>query len=410
MNPNDDSVRTVPGPRRRVIAIAAVAALAVTAAVYAWPRKPAPAPVAAIPVNAGHAVMTDFPIRVTAVGTVQALNSVDMKVRVDGQLQRIAFTEGQDVSVGQLLAQLDQGPLTAQLRQAEAAQRKDQASLDNARLDLARYTKLAAIGAATSQAVDTAKAQVESLAATVAADAALVQNDRLQLGFTSLYAPFTGRVGAREADIGAIVHPGDTTGIVTVTQMEPITVVFPVPQDVLPELLAGQASASASAPLPVNVTTRSGSTPLADGTLTFIDSVVDPATGQIKLKATFTNHDRKLWPGQLVTTRVRLRTDAHRLALPARAIVNTRAGTQVYVVAADGKVRMQPVQTGVDVDGMTEIRAGITAADLVVFDGQSRLKPTVLVSASPVATVAEAPGVAGQPAAQSQQNNLDNPS
>ncbi len=152
--------------------------------------------------NAGHATVVDFPIRVAAVGTVQALNTVDVKVRVDGQLQRVAFSEGQDVKVGQLLAQLDQGPLTAQLRQAEAAQRKDEASLENAQLDLARYSKLVGIGAATSQTFDTAKAQVKVLGATVAADAALVQNDRLQLGFTTLTAPFTGRVGARSAAAG----------------------------------------------------------------------------------------------------------------------------------------------------------------------------------------------------------------
>ncbi|MFM0631958.1 efflux RND transporter periplasmic adaptor subunit [Paraburkholderia xenovorans] len=358
---------------------------------------------AAVPVNAGHPVNRDFPIRVAAVGTVLALNTVDVKVRVDGQLQRVAFTEGQDVKAGQVLAQLDQGPLTAQLHQAEAAQRKDQASLDNAKLDLARYSKLVGIGAATTQTVDTAKAQVEALAATVAADAALVQSDRLQLSFTTLFAPFTGRVGAREADIGAIVHPTDTTGIVTVTQMEPITVLFSVPQDVLPDLLANQAAA----PLAVNVTTRSGSTALADGTLVFIDSTVDPTTGQIKLKASFANRDRKLWPGELVNARVLLRTDTQRLAVPSRAAVNTQNGTQLYVINADGTAQMRPVQTGVTVDGMTEIRSGVAAADLVVFDGQSRLNPGVRVTATTVPAVAEAPANANSAGSQA---NQDNPS
>ncbi|MGF6267249.1 multidrug efflux system membrane fusion protein [Paraburkholderia youngii] len=398
-SPNHEAPRT----RRRAPLVMACVVLVAILVVWFWPKHPAFKAAAAVPVNAGHPVSRDFPIRVAAVGTVQALNTVDVKVRVDGQLQRVAFTEGQDVKAGQLLAQLDQGPLTAQLHQAEAAQRKDQASLDNARLDLARYSKLVGIGAATTQAVDTAKAQVEALAATVAADAALVQNDRLQLSFTTLAAPFTGRVGAREADIGAIVHPTDTTGIVTVTQMEPITVLFSVPQDVLPEVLANQAKA----PLAVNVTTRAGDTALADGTLVFIDSTVDATTGQIKLKASFTNTDRTLWPGELVNVRVLVRTDMQRLAVPSRAVVNTQNGTQLYVITANGTAQMRPVQTGVTVDGMTEIRSGVAPTDLVVFDGQSRLNPGVHVAATTVAAVAETPANANPADSQA---NQDSPS
>ncbi|APA84857.1 efflux RND transporter periplasmic adaptor subunit [Paraburkholderia sprentiae WSM5005] len=392
--------REAPHARRRVLLAAAFVIVIVILGVSSWPKHRAAKPAAAVPVNAGHPVSRDFPIRVAAVGTVQALNTVDVKVRVDGQLQRIAFAEGQDVKAGQLLAQLDQGPLTAQLHQAQAAQRKDQASLDNARLDLTRYSQLVGVGAATTQAVDTAKAQVDELSATVAADAALVQSDRLQLGFTTLAAPFTGRVGAREADIGAIVHPTDTTGIVTVTQMEPITVLFSVPQDVLPEVLANQAKA----PLGVNVTTRSGSTPLADGTLVFIDSTVDPTTGQIRLKASFTNQDRKLWPGELVNARVLVRTDTQRLAVPSRAVVNSQNGTQLYLIAANGTAQLRPVQTGITVDGMTEIRRGIAPADLVVFDGQSRLNPGVPVTATTVPASAEAPPNANLAGSQTDQD------
>ncbi|WP_207004993.1 efflux RND transporter periplasmic adaptor subunit [Trinickia mobilis] len=381
-----------PRPRRRfpLPAIAIIVAGLALLAWWQWPRHHASAPAAAVPVNAGHAIVADFPIRVAAVGTVQALNTVDVKVRVDGQLQRVAFNEGQDVKRGQLLAQLDQGPLTAQLRQAEATQRKDEASLENAQLDLARYSKLVGIGAATSQSVDTARAQVKSLAATVAADAALVQNDRLQLGFTTLNAPFTGRVGAREADVGAIVHPTDTTGIVTLTQMEPIDVLFSVPQDVLPALLANQATA----PLPVSVTTRTDGETVAQGSLVFIDSQVDPTTGQIKLKASFANTDRKLWPGELVNARVLVQTDRQRIAVPSRAIVNTQAGTQLYLIAPDGKAQMRAVQTGASVDGMTEIRHGIKAGDLIVFDGQSRLNPGALVAATLVSAKAQAAAAA----------------
>jgi multidrug efflux system membrane fusion protein len=381
------------GNRSGLLLTAALLAVAVLAGWWLWPKHPLPAAAAPVPVNAGHPARQDFPVRVSATGTVQPINAVDVKVRVDGQLQRIAFTEGQDVREGQLLAQLDQGPLKAQLQQAAAAQRKDQASLDNARLDLDRYSKLVSIGAATAQSVDNAKAQVASYSAMVAADAALIQNNKLQLGFTTLYAPFDGRVGAREADLGAIVHTSDATGIATVTQMEPITVVFSVPQDVLPELLDKQGKA----PLPVHVTTRAGSDSLADGQLTFIDSTVDPTTGQIRLKASFANRNRKLWPGELVNARVEVRTDRGRVAVPSRAIVNTQDGTQLYVVEADGRVQLRAVATGASVDGMTEVRTGVTSQDLVVYDGQSRLNPGVRVAANLIATTAEAPANAGSP-------------
>ncbi|WP_158938146.1 efflux RND transporter periplasmic adaptor subunit [Burkholderia sp. S171] len=371
-----------------VLAVAVVLALSTF---WLWPRHPPVALVSAVPVDAGHAVLRDFPIRVDAVGTVQALNLVDVKVRVDGQLARIAFREGQDVQAGQVLAQLDQGPLTAQLHQAQAAQRKDQASLDNARLDLARFSKLVGIGAATSQSADTAKSQVESLVASVAADAALVQSDQLQLDFTTLYAPFTGRAGAREADLGAIVHPADTTGVVTVTQMEPITVLFSVPQDALPEVLANQAKA----PLTVRVTSRSGGEALAEGTLVFIDSIVDASTGQIKMKASFTNRDRKLWPGELVNAQVLVRTSRQRLAVPSRAVINSQSGTQLYTITPNGEAQLRPVRTGLSVDGMTEILGGVAAGERVVFDGQSRLNPGTRVNAKIIAAAPDVPGGSG---------------
>ena len=369
--------------RRGPVAWAMAAALLIAGStVWFWPKHKTQATATAIPVSAGHPVIQDFPIRVGSTGTVLALNTVDVKVRVDGQLEKILFNEGQDVKAGQVLAQLDQGPLTAQLHQAQAQQRKDQASLDNASRDLARYSKLVGIGAATPQSVDTARANVESYTAAVAADAAAVQNDQLQLGFTVLRAPFAGRVGMREADVGAIVHPGDTTGIVTVTQMEPITVLFMVPQDVLHDVLAHQATA----PLRVDVTSREGGTRLATGQLQFVDSTVDTTTGQIRLKASFANAERTLWPGELVNAQVLIRTDSKRLAVPSRAIVNTQTGTQLYVVDANGTASLRTVRTGAIVDGMTEVRNGVSAADLVVLDGQSRLNPGVRVAATVVAT------------------------
>ncbi|QGZ65666.1 efflux RND transporter periplasmic adaptor subunit [Paraburkholderia acidisoli] len=341
-----------------------------------WPHAAAPAPAAAVPVNAGQAVQRDFPVRVQAVGSVQPVNVTDVKVRVDGQLARIAFTEGQDVKAGQMLAQLDQGPLKAQLDQASATLGKDAATLRNAQLDLQRYVKLAPIGAATQQAVDAARAKVDESQAAVAADRALVQSDRLQLGFTTLVAPFDGRTGAREASLGAIVHPTDATGIVTVTQMAPIDVQFSVPQDVLPALLAGQQRAAVA----VDVTPQAGGAAIAHGTLRFIDSRVDAANGQVLLKARFGNADRALWPGQFVNASVLLRTEANQVAVPANAIMHTQDGDQLYVVAPDGTVALRPVKSGVSAGGMTAIASGLKAGETVVFDGQSRLNPGARVA------------------------------
>lgn len=379
-------------PRRTAgLAVVCVAGAALGWAV--WPAAKAPAAITRVPVDAGYPVRADFPMQVAAPGNVLSRNAIDVKVRVDGQLTRIAFTEGQDVKAGQVLAQLDRGPLAAQLRQAQATRDKDAASLANAQRDLARYEQLVGIGAATAQTVDTTRALVRTLTATVAADAAAVDSGRLQLDFTTLAAPFAGRVGARQADLGAIVHPADATGIVTLTQMEPIDVQFSIPQDALPEVLAAQGQA----PVAVAVAARDGGAALADGALSFIDSRVDPATGQIRMKAAFANRDRRLWPGELVSVRLRVRTDRARLAVPSRAIVNTQAGTQVFVVGQGGAVRLQAVATGLSAAGLTEIRTGLAGGELVVFDGQSRLDPGAIAAANVVGARAAAADAASAP-------------
>lgn len=378
---------------RRAASLAMLAALPALIVWAKWPNAQSEQPAPGVPVDAGYPVFADFPLQVPAVGTVLARNAVDVKVRVDGQLARIAFREGQDVAAGQVLAQLDRGPLAAQLRQAQAARDKDAASLANAERDLARYAQLVGIGAATAQSVDTARAQVRTLKATVAADAAAVDSARLQLGFTTLAAPFAGRVGAREADLGAIVHPADATGIVVLTQMAPIDVQFSIPQDALPSVLAGQAKA----PLAVTVSVRGGGPQLAEGTLSFVDSQVDSGTGLVRMKAAFANRDRRLWPGALLGVVLRVRTDTHRVAVPSRAIVNTQAGTQVFVIDRAGTARLRPVETGLAAGGLTEIRAGVAAGDLVVFDGQSRLNPGTQAAAKIVDAHAAAAAAAAAP-------------
>jgi multidrug efflux system membrane fusion protein len=334
---------------------------------------------AAIPITAGVATTRDTPIWLSGIGSVQPINVVTVKVRVDGQLDRVAFTEGQDVQAGAVLAQIDPRPFRAQLNQALANQAKDQAQLANARLDLGRASKLATLGAGTSQNADTLKAQVAEWEATVQADEAMVETARLNLGFCTVTSPLTGRVGMRLVDPGAIVHASDPNGLVTVTQMQPISVLFSLPQDDLAELLAGQARGK----LPVAVDARAGGRHLADGKLVFIDSQVDAANGQVRLKANFTNADRSLWPGTFVTARVKVRTDHTATVVPDRSVLRGENGPYVYVVRADHTVAVEAVKPGPSTDGFTEILSGVQPGQSIVLDGQSRLAPGVRVDVRP---------------------------
>jgi membrane fusion protein, multidrug efflux system len=330
----------------------------------------------AIPITAGVVTTRDMPIWLSGIGSVQPINVVTVKVRVDGQLDRVTFTEGQDVRAGDVLAQIDPRPFQAQFNQALANQAKDQAQLANARLDLGRASKLATLGAGTSQNADTLKAQVAELEATVQADQAMIDTARLNLGFCTVTSPLTGRVGMRLVDSGAIVHANDPNGLITVTQMQPISVLFSLPQDDLAEVLAGQARGE----LPVAVDAREGGRHLADGRLVFIDSQVDPANGQVRLKANFANADRSLWPGTFVTARVKVRTDHAATVVPDRAVLRGEDGPYVYAVRADHTVAVREVKPGPSTGGFTEILSGVQPGENIVLDGQSRLAPGVKVN------------------------------
>src|SRR5438270_9249956 len=260
-------------------------------ALAASAAAPATAPV--VPVTEGQAESRSVPIWLSGIGSVQPLNAVTVKVRVDGQLDRVAFTEGQDVHKGDVLAQVDPRSFRAQLKQAQANKAKDEAQLANARLDLERSMRLEAKGVATKQTVDTQRAQVAALEATLEADQAAIDMAQLQLEFSTITAPLSGRAGLRLVDPGTVVHASDANGLVTITQMQPIAVLFTVSQDELPEIRAAMAGGD-----PVVVAyTRGGERPLATGKLIFVDSQVDPRTGYVKLKAFFDNTDRALWPG-----------------------------------------------------------------------------------------------------------------
>jgi multidrug efflux system membrane fusion protein len=323
----------------------------------------------------------DVPIERSGLGTVAPLNVVDVKARVDGQIQRIAFTEGQEVKVGDLLAQIDPRPYQAQVVQAQAMLAKDSAQLANAKADEARAQKLTTTGSGTVQAADTARAQVAVSQAVVAGDEAAINSAKLNLDFTTLTAPISGRVGLRQQSEGAMIHATDTSGLVTITQMRPIAVQFALRQAELPDLVAGQAQGQ----LPVSVDSADGSRHLADGKLAVIDSQVDTETGMIKLKAVFDNGDGALWPGQLVTARILVKTDRSVTVVPSGAVQNGQNGPYIFVINPDSTAAALPVTTGPTAGGMTALLSGTLPGQDIVLDGQSRLTDGTKVAARPQA-------------------------
>jgi multidrug efflux system membrane fusion protein len=330
-----------------------------------------------VPVLVATATTQDLPIALNGIGTVQPLSVVEVKVRVDGQLDKVAFTEGQEVRAGELLAQIDPRPFEAQLAQAEATRTKDQAQLVNANSDVTRYSTLLDTGGVAIQTMDAARAQVAAMEATVRADQAAVETAKLQLEFTRLVSPIDGRVGLRLVNAGSIVHATDATGIVTVTQMHPISVIFSLPQDELPDILAN----SSKGKLAVIAYTRDGSRSLAEGELSVVDSQVDSSTGQVRLRAIFANSTRTLWPGSLVSARLLVRTDHGVTVVPTRAVMRGQSGEYTYVVKTDKTVEMRPVTAGQSVDGFTAVLSGLTAGETVVVDGQTRIAAGTLIEA-----------------------------
>jgi multidrug efflux system membrane fusion protein len=342
-------------------------------------QAPAPPP-AAIPVQAAAASNADVPIYETGLGNVQAFNTVTVKVRVDGELQKVDFTEGQTVRAGDLLAQIDPRPFQAQLDQAIAKEAQDQAQLGNARLNLQRDENLVIHQYATQQTVDNEKASVAQLEATVKGDEAAIENARVQLGYTTLTAPISGRTGIRLIDQGNIVHATDANGIVVLTQLQPISVIFTLPEDDLPAV----ADAQAKGPITIAALSRDDKSILDQGTLALVDNQIDQTTGTLRLKATFPNPHNRLWPGQFVNIRVLLRTDRDVLTVPSGAIQRSASGLYVYLVKPDNTVEVQPVEVGPYGNNVAVVTAGLHAGDRVVTAGQYRLQ-----AGAPVAAAAE---------------------
>jgi multidrug efflux system membrane fusion protein len=297
---------------------------------------------------------------------------------VDGELVNVAFHEGQEVKKGEVLAQIDPRPYQAALDNALATLAKDQATLSNAKRDLVRYQDTAGKGYSSRQQLDTQSSTVESATATIQADAVMVENARVQLGYTSITAPLDGVTGIRLVDQGNIVHAADATGLVVITQLQPISAIFTLPQSELPQVAAAHAKDTLS----VTALDSDGRTELGQGTLELIDNQIDPSTGSIRLKAKFPNDQHTLWPGQFVNIRLRLGTVHDGLTVPSRVIQRGPKGFFAFVIKPDNTVEMRPLETGQEDRGQILVTKGLNPGDHVVLDGQLRLQPGSQVQAA----------------------------
>jgi membrane fusion protein, multidrug efflux system len=326
---------------------------------------------AAVPVSLAKVEIKDVPIFTTGIGTVQPFQSVLIRARVDGTLDKILFTEGQSVKPGDVLAIIDPRPYKALLDQAVAKKTSDMASLGNAQRDLVRFSALAQKDFASRQSVDTQTMTVAQALASTQADDAAIATAKLNLDFTTIAAPIQGQVGLRQVDPGNLIHATDASGIVTINQLHPISVIFTLPQDSLPAVQ--QASATAGAPLRTLAFSSDDKQALSEGTLLTTDNAIDTTTGTIKLKATFPNNDNKLWPGQFVNVHLQLRVQPHAVTVPSAAVLRGVDGLYTYVVGPDNVANIVQLQTGQDDGHSMIVTAGLKGGETVVTGGQSRL-------------------------------------
>jgi RND family efflux transporter, MFP subunit len=326
------------------------------------------APVAAI---VGTVIQKDVPIYLDGLGTVQAFNTVTVRSRVDGQLKKLSFKEGQDVQAGELLAQIDPDPFRTQVEQLEAKKAQDEAQLSFARVELKRNADLLAQKIVSQEVYDTQKAQVDQLVALVKSDQAAIDNAQVQLNYTTIEAPISGRTGIRFVDEGNIIHSGDSNGIVILTQLKPISVVFTLPEQSLREIQPQQSQG----PMTVIAVDRDNSTLLGEGRLAVFDNQIDTTTGTIRLKATFPNPGLKLWPGQFVNARLLLSVHTNGIVVPASVVQRGPEGAYAFVVNSDMSVKMAPVKVGQIDQGQALIESGLTPGQRVVVDGQYKLQP-----------------------------------
>jgi membrane fusion protein, multidrug efflux system len=370
---------------RRKLIISAISAVAVAvsvgalAATHRSPFEPASAATPAVPtapVVAGTVTSHDVPIYLQGVGTVIAYNTVIVRSQIQGQITKINFSEGQAVKTGDLLAQIDPRPYQAQLDQATANRSRDEAQLTNAQANLTRYTTLGNQGWATPQLVETQTAQVAQLNAAIKADEAAIEWAQTQLSYTQLTSPIDGVTGIRQVDIGNIIHPTDPNGLVVVTQLEPISVIFTLPETSLPQIQQHLADGS----LKVEAYSQDNTMKLDEGSLNFIDNEIVQTTGSVRLRANFPNKDHRLWPGELVNAWLLLDTRHDGLTVPAPAVQQGPQGPYVYVINADSTVAVRPVKVAQVSGGQALIDSGLAAGEQVVVDGQYKLQPGIHVT------------------------------
>jgi multidrug efflux system membrane fusion protein len=358
-------------------AIGAVLVLSLVAIVAIWRLSPGTeVPVAAaqtttpgIPVTAGTVATQDVPVFLHGIGTVQAYNMVAIKSRVDGQIVKVDFKEGQDIKTGDPLFQVDPRPFQAALEQAQAAKQKDEAQLAGAQLDLDRYEKLIGSGWQTRQSYDQQKATVGQLQASIKGDEAQINTAKLNLSYADIRSPIDGRLGARLVDKGNLVHANDNTPLVMITEIKPIFVSFTLPQDNFDDIRESHNKA----PLTVYAYSGDGKKQLAEGKLTLIDNAIDQATGTIRLKARFDNDDERLWPGEFVSLRAVLSTRQNVATVPSQTVQDGPDGHYAYVIKPDNTVERRAVEVASIQDGIAVVTKGLTAGERVVVDGQYRL-------------------------------------
>ncbi len=368
--------------RKRPWILAAILLVVATAAGwYYWTTRAAsPASNAAggrsdasrpLPVVAAAAKKGSIDVYLNALGTVTPRNVVTVHTRVDGELMKLAFKEGQVVKAGDVLAQIDPRPFQVQLTQAMGQMTKDQALLKNAQLDLERYRTLLSQDSISSQQVDTQEALVRQYVGTVQSDQGAIDSAKLQLTYSRVTAPIGGRTGLRQVDPGNVVHAADTNGLVVITQLQPSTVIYPIPEDNVPQVMKRMQSGEA---VVVEAWDRDQKVKLATGKLLTVDNQIDPTTGTVKLKAEFANDNLALFPNQFVNIRMLVQTLTDATLIPTAAIQRGAPGTFVYVVKADKSVTVTPVKLGPAQAEITSIASGLMVGDLVVVDGADKLR------------------------------------
>ena len=356
-------------------AVFLIVGLSIVGAGLAWrfgpfggaPAKAQPPPL--IPVMAGTAETRNVPVYVEGLGSVQAFNTVTVKARVDGQITKVFFREGQEVKAGDSLFQIDPRPFQTALQQAQAAREKDEAQLQSAQLDLDRTSQLLAQKFQTRQAYDQQKATVGQLQASIKADEAQIANAQLNIDYALVRAPIDGRTGARQVDVGNLVQSAQNPNLVTITQIKPIFVSFTVPATRLDEIRKNQAKQ----PLKVIAYAQDGKTALAQGVLTLIDNQVDVATGTIHLKAQFDNADEPLWPGEFISARIVLAIREDAVTVPEQAVMQGPNGAYVYVLKDDDTAQRRGVKIAATQEGIAVVSDGLKAGERIVTEGQYRL-------------------------------------